>query len=78
MAIIGTSPSQQAARAMLLDVIREEAGRNALSSTSELMGYFLSGLGVAESYNPQIPTAPRHRHIAAPEFLSGLLTNTTT
>jgi len=77
MAIIGANPSQQAARAMLLEVIRLEAGRNAVSSTSELMGYFLSGLGVAERYHRQDAPAPQRR-IAAPEFLSGLLTNNTT
>jgi len=76
MAIIGTSPSQRAARAMLVEVIREEARRNAISSTSEMVGYFLSGLGVAETYHPPQPVVPQRR-IAAPEFLSGLLADDT-
>ncbi len=76
MAIITGSAAQKAARGILQNVIREELVRGALSSTSEMMGYYLQGLSTAERYNTA-SAEPAGRRIAAPEFLTGLLKDDT-
>ncbi len=76
MAIITGGASQKAARGMLQDVIREEISRGSLSSTSEMIGYYLQGLRTGERYN-EASTEQVKRRIAAPEFLTGLLKDDT-
>ena len=74
MAIIMGSAAQQAARNMLLDVIRQEMGHGNVSGTSEMIGYFMDGLRVAETYNKAEASVPTRR-VVAPEFLQGLISD---
>ena len=73
MAIITGGEAQNVARTLLEDTVRDEIKRHALSSTSEMIGYVLDGMRTSESYNKA--EAKVTRHIAAPEFLTGLLKN---
>ena len=74
MAMIMSSAAQQAARAMLLDSIRQEMARGNVSTTSEMIGYLLNGLRIAEKYHTADVSAIK-RHVAAPELLSGLVSD---
>ena len=74
MAMIMSSAAQQAARAMLLDSIRQEMARGNVSTTSEMIGYLLNGLRIAEKYHTADVSATK-RHVAAPELLSGLVSD---
>lgn len=74
MAVIMGDAAQQAARAMLLEVIRQEMAQGNVSSTSEMIGYFLHGLKTAETYNAADASIIK-RHIVAPEFLRGLVSD---
>ena len=59
---------------MMLEVIRQEMAHGNVSSTNEMIGYFLSGLKIAESYNVADASTIK-RHVAAPEFLRGLVSD---
>lgn len=74
MAVIMGDAAQQAARGMMLEVIRQEMAHGNVSSTSEMIGYFLSGLKIAESYNVADASTIK-RHVVAPEFLRGLVSD---
>ncbi len=74
MAVIMGSAAQQSARNLLLDVLRQEIRQGNVSSTSEMIGYFMDGLRVAESYNKAEASVPTRR-VVAPEFLQGLISD---
>ena len=74
MAVLNGGPAQMAARAMMVDVIREELARGQLNSTNEMLGYVIKSFSTAEAYN-RTPAEPVKRRIASPEFLSGLMTD---
>ena len=76
MGAITGGAAQRAARDMLRDVIRDELKRGELSSTSEMIGYWLNGVRGRENYYAADEETVKRR-IAAPEFLTGLLKDDT-
>ncbi len=72
MAIIVSSLAQRAVNALLRERIALALKQGNLSSTDEMIGYSLAGQDLAVFYNPK-PTLEIKRKVAAPEALTGLI-----